>query len=135
MRIIAVGILSLMLYSCAQQEPGNVAVAGAGTTSIQWLDSVKNLGTLTEGAKVEVSFRFRNSGDRPLVINGVTASCGCTVPEKPAEPVAPGEEGSIKAVFDSKGRTGMNHKTVTVYANTEQPMHPLVFEVEVVPVQ
>jgi hypothetical protein len=109
-----------------------VAVPGAITT-ITWLDSAKNMGKITEGEKVEIAFRFVNSGDKPLVIQSVGVSCGCTVAEKPGELFAPGKEGVIKAIFDSKGRLGANHKTVTVYANTEQPMHPLSFEVEVLP--
>jgi hypothetical protein len=109
-----------------------VAVPGA-ITSITWLDSAKNVGKIMEGEKVEIAFRFVNSGDKPLVIQGVSVSCGCTVAEKPNELFPPGKEGVIKAVFDSDGRVGSNHKTVTVYANTEQPMHPLSFDVEVLP--
>lgn len=138
MRMILTNILVMMMaVSCQQGDGASTGKVNASirTTTVQWLDSAKNLGKLKEGEKLEVNFRFINTGEHPLVINGVTASCGCTVPEKPTEPVAPGEEGMVRAVFDSKGRVGMNHKTVTVYANTEQPMYPLVFEVEVTPAQ
>ncbi|WP_431215578.1 DUF1573 domain-containing protein [Puia sp. P3] len=46
-------------------------------------------------------------------------SCGCTVAEQPREPIAPGGEGQIRAVFNSEGRTGINHKTLFVTANTK----------------
>jgi len=91
----------------------------ANFTTIQWLDTVKDMGTITEGQKLEVSFRFRNSGDKPLVIERVTPTCGCTVADPPKEPIAPGKEGEIKGVFDSNGRIGPNHKTLTVVANTK----------------
>jgi hypothetical protein len=103
------------------------------TTSIQWLDSTfLDLGDVNDGKKVEVSFRFKNTGDKPLVISNVSASCGCTVPEKPERPFAPGEEGVIKANFDSKGRHGENIKHVTVTANTSPATsHELGFRVRV----
>jgi hypothetical protein len=67
-----------------------------------------------------------------LVIANVVASCGCTVPEKPEQPFAPGEEGVIKAKFDSNGRKGENRKQITVEANTSPVnIHDLEFRVEV----
>ena len=100
-------------------------------TSIQWLDSSKQIGKITEGEKVEVVYRFVNTGNAPLVIENVIPTCGCTVAEKPAEPIAPGKEGMIKAVFDSHGRVGSQHKSLTVSANTEAMSYPLTFDVEV----
>ncbi|MCU0334536.1 MAG: DUF1573 domain-containing protein [Chitinophagaceae bacterium] len=115
-------------------ETANAAMADSSNfTSIQWIDSVKNLGRLMEGQKAEVTFRFKNTGNKPLVIASVNASCGCTVPEKPEKPIMPGGEGSIKAVFDSNGRQGNNHKTISVSANTlGTQSHTLEFDVEVV---
>lgn len=106
----------------------------ANLTSIEWLDSTfLNLGKVNEGQKVEVNFRFKNTGDRSLIITSASASCGCTVPNPPKEPIAPGNEGSIKAVFDSKGRTGINTKEVFVSANTKpSASHTLSFQVEVI---
>ncbi len=101
-------------------------------TTIQWVDSVKHIGKVSEGEKVEIAYKFINTGSHPLVINNVVASCGCTIAEKPEAPVAPGKEGYIKASFDSKGRIGSNHKTLTVYANTAEATYPLVFDVEVI---
>ena len=105
----------------SQEEKDKAARDSANFTTIEWLDStVKDLGNIKEGQVVEVSYRFKNSGDKPLIIAGVTASCGCTVPEKPEKPIAPGQEDVIKAKFDSKGRPkGENRKDVFVTANTK----------------
>lgn len=107
----------------------------ANFTSIQWLDSTSiKLGKVKKGEVVEVAFHFRNVGDKPLVITNVSAGCGCTVPEKPEKPYAPGEEGVIKAKFDSKNQqAGVPHtKYVTVEANTNPTtMHQLSFTVEI----
>jgi len=91
----------------------------SGYTSIEWIDNInQSLPKIKEGEVVEVTYRFKNTGSKPLVVENVTASCGCTVPEKPEEPIMPGKEGLIKAKFDSHGKPGTNTKTLTVVANT-----------------
>ena len=115
-------------------ENGKTGVTDtASLTSIEWLDSTDlSLGKIPEGKVVEVAYRFRNKGSRPLVFENVSASCGCTVPEKPEKPYAPGEEGVIKAKFDSKGRPhGEAHKMVYVDANTRPKTTQLSFRVEI----
>jgi hypothetical protein len=132
---IAVGILVSCKnnYGSNDEHTEKQAVANdpANVTQVQWLDTVRDLGTVTEGQRPEVSFKFKNIGNKPLVIERVQTSCGCTVANPPKEAIAPGEEGEIKGVFDSNGRVGPNHKTMTVYANTGQP-RDLVFNVVVV---
>jgi hypothetical protein len=104
----------------------------ANFTSIQWLDSVsQNKGKIKEGSVLEVAYRFKNVGDKPLVIISADASCGCTVAEKPEQPIAPGAEGVIKAKFDSNGRVGYQNKNVSVRANTKENTYNLAFSVEV----
>lgn len=101
-------------------------------TTIQWLDSAKDYGKIPEGQKLDVAFRFRNTGTAPLVIGRVQPSCGCTIAEQPREPIAPGAEGQIRASFNSEGRVGINHKTLLVTANTKgSQSHSLQFIVEV----
>lgn len=117
-----------------QEEKDNASRDSSNFTTIQWLDSTyKDLGKVKEGQVVEVSYRFRNNGDKNLVIANVTASCGCTVPEKPEKPFSPGEEGVIKAKFDSEGRgKGETRKEVFVTANTKpENLTQLSFRVEI----
>ena len=63
-----------------------------------------DFGILIDGEKVTYSFQFTNSGDAPLIISNAKGSCGCTVPNYPKEPIAPGATASIDVTFDSKGR-------------------------------
>lgn len=100
-------------------------------TEIEFLDSVLHMGKVKEGESVNVEFRFKNTGEEMLVIKNVSASCGCTIPEKPEKPIAPGEMGSIKATFDSRGRAGINQKAIMLQANTRQAVYTLMFDVEV----
>jgi Protein of unknown function (DUF1573) len=114
------------LLSCRENDVSNKKTSSmqlpkdsSQYTSLTWLDSTtRDFGTISEGQKLEVAYRFLNSGDKPLIIAKVQPSCGCTVAEQPDEPILPGKEGVIKASFNSEGRIGINHKKIYVIANT-----------------
>jgi hypothetical protein len=95
------------------------------TTTVQMIDSVYNFGKVTDGENVVFSYRFRNTGNKALIVSSASASCGCTVPEKPEEPIQPGETGFLKVVFNSKGRVGPVHKEVNVVSNA-YPAFPVL---------
>lgn len=94
---------------------------------------IYDFGTLTEGDTVEHTFAFTNTGQFPLIINNITASCGCTTPEWPREPVAPGAKSSIRVRFNSRGKMGQQNKSITVFANTDPSMTDLQFKALVNP--
>jgi hypothetical protein len=100
-------------------------------TTVQIIDSVFDFGKVAEGEIVEFSYRFKNTGSQPLVISNASASCGCTVPEKPEAPVKSGETGFIKVKFNSEGRVGVAHKTVTVQSNATPAFPELLLKGEV----
>jgi len=77
-----------------------------------------HFGDIIQGEKVSYFFKFKNTGNAPLVISSANASCGCTVPEYTKTPIEPDEEGFIDVTFDSGGKSGMVSKTVTIIANT-----------------
>lgn len=77
----------------------------------------QKFGTIVMGEKVERSFDFTNTGSIPLIISDASSTCGCTIPEIPTHPIAPGDRGSIKVVFDSTGKIGTQSKEVTVMSN------------------
>jgi hypothetical protein len=108
------------------QVPGQAPV-------MSFTEQEVNLGKVTEGDTLHHQFKFTNTGKTPLTISSAVASCGCTVPSYPKDPIAPGQSGTIDVVFNSKNKTGMNTKTVTVYANTQPDMNTLTFKVEVLP--
>ena len=108
-------------------------VAGdtANYTTIQWLDSTYlNLGKHKQGNEIEISYRFKNTGNKNLVIERVTAQCGCTIPEQPQKPFAPGEEGVIKAKYNGSGHDEIR-KEVYVKGNIKPDgSDTLVFRAE-----
>ncbi len=103
----------------ASTQPIQPVVDPATAAQISFNENAFDFGTLEEGDKVEHVFKFTNTSDNPLTISNARGSCGCTVPEWPRDPIAPGEEGEIKVKFDSKGKKGKQNKTVTITANTE----------------
>lgn len=102
------------------------------TTQVQLIDSVHNFGTVHEGQKVGYNFRFVNVGKKPLIVISASASCGCTIAEKPIKPILPGETGFIKVVFDSRGKKGQNQKIISVLANTNPDFPALLLIGEVI---
>ncbi len=75
----------------------------------------------SDGVRV---FKFTNTGDEPLIIKEVKSTCGCTVPKKPKDAIAPGDTGEIEVKYDTS-RQGPIRKTVTVYSNAEKSPYPL----------
>jgi hypothetical protein len=108
-----------------QDSLNKLAMADTSSyTTLEWLDSTsQDLGKITEGSVVEISWKFKNTGDKPLIISDARGTCGCTIADKPNEPVPPGQEGLIKARFNSQGQGPEAHKTVTVDANTKPDTH------------
>ncbi len=88
-------------------------------TTVLIMDSTYNFGKVADGEIVEFNYRFKNTGSKPLIVSNVSASCGCTVPEKPEQPILPGETGFIKVKFNSEHRVGRAHKTINVNSNAE----------------
>ncbi len=139
--ILAGGISALLLASCDVRTKDKLAgtpeasktAEVAASTTVQMIDSVYDFGTIAEGQNIEFSYRFKNTGSNPLIVSNATASCGCTVPEKPEAPIKPGETGFIKVKFNSEGRAGAAHKVVNVLANASPAFPELVLKGEVTP--
>ena len=104
----------------ANAEP---AVPAGPITSVEFTDIEYDFGTVMEGEKVVYEYKFKNTGKEPLIISNAKGSCGCTVPDWPREPIAPGAENVIKVQFDSKNKGkvggGLQSKRVTITANTD----------------
>ena len=84
----------------------------------------------TENTKI---FKFSNEGKEPLVITNAKGSCGCTVPEYPKEPIAPGASGEIKVVYSPGNQTFKQSKSVTITANTDPETTVLKIYANVIP--
>jgi hypothetical protein len=126
-------VLNDSLSIAKKQQVQNEAMEKS--TTVQLIDSVFDFGTIIQDEKVSFNYRFKNAGTNPLIIFTASASCGCTVPEKPEKPIMPGEEGFIKVEFNSSGKTGRQLKDITVTANTVPAFPVLKLTGEIKPKQ
>ncbi len=92
-----------------------------------------DFGTVKEGQKVNYTYKFKNTGQAPLIIQSAQPSCGCTVPEWTKEPIPVGGTGFVKAEFDTNGKSNIQNKTITVTANTWPKTTTLRFKAMVTP--
>ena len=99
---------------------------------IEFDTTVCDFGRVYEGETVGWYFKYTNAGNKNLVLVNVSASCGCTTPEYTKEPLGPGEQGQIKVVFDTNGRTGKQYKTIQVETNGQPSMTQLEIKAEVI---
>lgn len=104
---------------------GTPVIAEADAPKVQVEKAIYEFGEITQGEKVSYEFKFKNTGKTPLIITNASATCGCTVPEYPSQPIKPGEEGSIRVVFDSAGKLGLQDKVVTITSNANPAFEQL----------
>lgn len=91
-----------------------------------------NFSEVPEGPQVTHEFKFVNEGKEPLVLSNVKASCGCTTPSWPKEPILPGKESSIVVTYNTQGRPGPFTKSITVTSNADTPNKVIYIKGEVI---
>lgn len=89
-------------------------------------------GEVAEGPQVTHEFKFTNNGKEPLVLANVRASCGCTTPSWPKEPILPGKESTILVTYNTQGRPGPFTKSITITSNASEPNKVIYIKGEVV---
>ena len=88
-------------------------------TSLKFDKMKHDFGKVKEDTDNKTFFTVTNTGQNPLVIESVKASCGCTTPSKPEKPISPGKSDKIEVVFHPKvGQLKQQNKTIRVVANT-----------------
>ena len=102
----------------------------ANEAEIKFDKTSHDFGIFTESnSKVTCTFTFTNTGNKLLVIHQAIASCGCTVPEYPKEPIKPGESGKIVVTYNGEGRfPGHFRKSITIRSNAKQEIVRLYIE-------
>ncbi|HAQ39129.1 MAG TPA: DUF1573 domain-containing protein [Saprospirales bacterium] len=104
-------------------EGATEEIAMGPVTTVEYEGEVHDFGKVMEGDIVTHVFKFKNTGDEPLILKDVKASCGCTAPSWSRTPIAPGKKGEIEVRFDTKGRGQAGgkpeSKRITVTANTD----------------
>ena len=112
-------------------EPAKAIVKDRPKTSVRFDKDTIDFGVIKDGDLVEHTYKFRNTGSNPLMIDDVIATCGCTIPSYTKTPITPGQNGEIKISFNSKGKAGNVSKSITVISNADQERIPLHFKATV----
>lgn len=91
----------------------------ASAQKITTQHEVVDCGQVVFSKPVTAEFVLKNDGHKPLVINNVLKSCGCTEVDYPKTSIAAGESFVIKAVYDAK-QMGTFTKQVCLYTNADE---------------
>ncbi|MCF8417038.1 MAG: DUF1573 domain-containing protein [Crocinitomicaceae bacterium] len=118
-------IFSLLLMLVALTS-ANKAMAQDSGAKIDFTKETHDYGTVKYGADGTCTFEFKNTGNAPLIISNAKGSCGCTVPEWPKEPIAPGAKASIKVKYDTN-RPGVINKNVTITSNAVNAPEKVIY--------
>lgn len=116
MKYLASILLSAICLFASAQEGESTETPLTGS-KITFSEKSFDFGDIGQGDKVEYTFEFENTGTEPLILSDVRTTCGCTAPQWPREPIAPGVKASLKVVFNSAGKMGMQNKVITVMSN------------------
>jgi hypothetical protein len=125
-------VAASMLMACNQADKKEAKGADSTATDkapayygdepfLKFEEEAHDFGKITEGDSVVYQFKFKNVGKSPVIITNATASCGCTVPKWPKEPILPGKSGTIDVVFNSAGKVGLQDKMITITSNMNPP--------------
>jgi hypothetical protein len=95
--------------------------ANPNAAELKFKTEKHDFGTVPEGPQAKFDFDFVNEGKEPLILSNVQASCGCTTPEWPKEPILPGKSAKITAIYNTQGRPGQFTKSITVTSNAKTP--------------
>jgi len=137
--ILLLAVLSVFAFSSCKDNAAdkvneeNVAAAADRDAEsgkfpiITFEESQHDFGTIDKGTHVEHIFKFKNTGEAPLMIVNAKSSCGCTVPEWTKEAIAPGNEGQLLVKFDGSGQNQVS-KTITLTTNTEAGTESLIIK-------
>ena len=104
---------------------GHIAIA----QSVITFDKItQHLGFIRQGDTLNFQYKFTNTGNQPLIISDTKVECGCTLVDKPADPILPGKQGVIKVSFRTNSAIDRQDRTVTVLSNASNSPAVLRFK-------
>src|SRR5690625_3398562 len=86
---------------------------------IELSESNVELGNIEFGDKAITTVQIKNTDDKPYIITDVKASSGCTVPESPKAPIAPGSSADMTVQYTTTRKAGPFNRTLTINSNAQ----------------
>jgi hypothetical protein len=114
---LVVPTLSLALQAAPKPHSAAPQATPGLAPVIDIAEKIKDFGIVPKGEKLKAVFEVKNTGNAPLEITQVRPTCGCTVAEKPAQPIPPGGMAKVVAEVDTKDFSGPISKAVLVFSN------------------
>ena len=135
-RFVFLILLTVMVVSCGGRTGGNdgqteVINSGKVIDVLSRDKDTLDMGIITEGTGVEYIFNMKNTDTAAIVILDVKTDCGCTAVSYDSRPVKPGEETTVKLVYDSKNQSGKQLKTISVLTTSSNRQKTLMLTAEV----
>jgi len=118
--IFSLFILSAVSFASFAQNAPAPAAANPDAGDFKFKEETWDFGTIPQGKPVKHSFTFTNTGKQPIVMSNVQASCGCTTPTWPKEPILPGKSDVIEVQYNAANPGGFN-KSITITSNALTP--------------
>lgn len=91
---------------------------GIYAQEFQFEKEVINYGKIKKGEDGKRIFKFTNIGNAPIIIKDIITSCDCAVPEKPEQPIMPGENATITVEYDTSNTGGFS-KEIIIFSNAK----------------
>ncbi len=116
----------------ANTKPATTTPPNPNAPKLIFPEETYTFGEVPEGPQVTHEFKFSNTGKEALVLSNVRASCGCTTPSWPKEPILPGKDAVILVTYNTQGRVGPFNKSITITSNADTPSKVIYIKGEVV---
>jgi len=116
--LFSIAILLSISFSAFSQEEINTNKDNKDLPEIFFEKTTHDYGTVKYDGDGTCEFTFKNTGKEPLILTQVKASCGCTTPTWPKEPIKTGEKGTIVVKYNTK-ISGAFTKSIRVYSNAK----------------
>lgn len=124
--LIVLALLAAVTFAVAQQNSDKKVPKAI------FEKNEHDFGKVEENKKtVSTTFKFKNEGNAPLIIQRVASTCGCTASDYTKEPILPGKEGNVTVTYSTTGRPGIINKSVTIFSNVPDSVYVLKIKGEV----
>jgi hypothetical protein len=115
-----------------EEKKDEKSAANPNAPKVIFTEETYDFSEIPEGPQVTHEFKFSNPGKEPLILSNVRASCGCTTPSWPKEPILPGKDAVIVVTYNTQGRPGAFTKSITISSNADTPNKVIFIKGEVV---
>lgn len=116
-KILLFAIVVFSFIGANAQSTTETKPVNPNAPKIEFKENEYDFKEVDEGPQAKHEFVFKNTGKEPLILTNVKASCGCTTPSWPKEPILPGQEGKILVTYNTQGRPGSFTKSITITSN------------------